>query len=68
MSIWMTEELILNWGSKNLIVMTGTLWQSKVRGDILGHVPSQFLDCIVKWVFRSGLRILRMNNFQRLIC
>ena len=54
--IWMTEKLNSNWRSKNLTVMTSTLWRSKIRGNILGCVPREFsmiVSCFIKWVFWS---------------
>ena len=66
--IWMTEELNLNWGLKNLTVMAGILWRSKVPGNIiLGRVPcesSKIVPYFVQWVIRHGFRMLRNNEFQ----
>ena len=49
--MWMTEELNSNWRSKNLTVMTGTLWCSKVCGDVLVCVPPcKFLKTVFYFV------------------
>ena len=51
---------------KELNSYDSTLWRSKVCGNILGCVPREFSKIVsyfVKWVFRSGLRMLRSNNF-----
>ena len=65
----MTEELNLNWRLKKLTVITGTLWQSKVLGDILGLVPSEFSNIVsyfVKWVFEAVLGCQEATVFKAL--
>ena len=59
MSICMTEELNSNWRVKNLTVMTGTLWRSKVLGNNLARVPLKFLKIVsnfIEWVFEVVLK------------